>query len=369
MQSFSAQAAAAIRNARLYEETRRYAERLRALEEVNRLVSSSLNVEEVLQNLARAHRPVLRRAVRQRLGVRRGAQRLRRALTFGDPELAAELRDDLARGRGERWAGSCSTASRSCGRRPPPIRASSTWGRSAPAACARMTVYPIAIGDRMLGAFAVHRAGDVADHAGDQARSWARWPPRPPSASRTRGCIPRRAGDSPRRALLEVAEILNSTLESRTLLKRVTLKVAQGVPRGPLLARAVGRRPGDPAHVAVRRRPPDAADVGGVPRRAAGPPADIPANAQVIETRQPLIIDDCETSPLLPRQWVDAFGLRSCMIVPMLRQEGVIGVMTLDYSDRPARFQDWQRIWPRPSPVSSRWRWRTRGCTTRRRSG
>ncbi len=73
------------------------------------------------------------------------------------------------------------------------------------------------------------------------------------------------------------------------------------------------------------------------------PPAAIPANAQVIETRQPLVIDDCATSPLLPREWVEAYGLRSCLIVPMLRQEGVIGVMTLDYTDRPARFQDWQQ--------------------------
>ena len=49
--------AVAIRNARLYEEARAYADRLRALEEVNRLVSSSLNTQEVLDNLARAIAP------------------------------------------------------------------------------------------------------------------------------------------------------------------------------------------------------------------------------------------------------------------------------------------------------------------------
>src|SRR5205823_4705218 len=54
LQGFAAHAATAIENARLYEEATRYAQRLRALEEVNRLVSSSLEPDEVLANLARA---------------------------------------------------------------------------------------------------------------------------------------------------------------------------------------------------------------------------------------------------------------------------------------------------------------------------
>src|SRR4029453_16831173 len=74
-----------------------------------------------------------------------------------------------------------------------------------------------------------------------------------------------------------------------------------------------------------------------------GAPDAIPANAQVIRTRQPLLIEDCATSPLIPPDWVRAFGLRACLIVPMLRQDRVIGVLTLDYSERTGRFQDWQR--------------------------
>ena len=71
-----------------------------------------------------------------------------------------------------------------------------------------------------------------------------------------------------------------------------------------------------------------------------GPLAAIPANAQVLQTRQPLLIEDCATSPLIPAEWIAAFGLRACLIVPMLRQDRVIGVMTLDYCDRPGRLQD-----------------------------
>ena len=54
LESFAAQAAIAIDNAALYRSAEDRAGRLRALDEVNRLVSSSLNVEEVLRNLARA---------------------------------------------------------------------------------------------------------------------------------------------------------------------------------------------------------------------------------------------------------------------------------------------------------------------------
>ncbi|HEU4367914.1 MAG TPA: GAF domain-containing protein [Methylomirabilota bacterium] len=342
LQSFSAQAAAAIRNARLYEDARRYAERLRALEEVNRLVSSSLNVEEVLQNLARAIAQFFDAPFVSIWAHDAGSQRLRRALTFGDPELAAELHDDLAPGEGAvGWVVQH--------REPILWTDASTDPRFVDAAALRsrgmqwMTVYPIAIGDRMLGAVAVHRG--------------AAWP-LTPETTPLMGSLAAQAAialenaqlysETSRRltetrALLEVAGILNSTLESRTLLKRVTLKVAQvcradrctlelwdGDQVVPLMSQfADGRK---------------------IPRlweqflhEPAGPPAAIPANAHVIETRQPLVIDDCATSPLIPRAWVQAFGLRACLMVPLLRQDRVIGVMTLDYCERPARFQDWQR--------------------------
>ena len=342
LQSFSAQAAAAIRNARLYEDARRYAERLRALEEVNRLVSSSLNVEEVLQNLARAIAQFFDAPFVSIWAYDAGSQRLRRALTFGDAEVAVDLHDDLALGEGAvgwvmlhrepiLWTDASTD--------PRFVDASHLQRRGLP----WMTVYPIAIGDRMLGAFAVHRS--------------AAWPVSPETTS-LMGSLAAQAAialenaqlysETSRRltetrALLEVAEILNSTLQLRPLLKRVTLKVAQvcradrctlelwdGDQVIPLMSQfADGRR--------VRRMWEQ------FQRRPAGPPSGIPANAHVIETREPLVIDDCATSPLVPREWVEAFGLRACLIVPLLRQGRVIGAMTLDYCERPARFQDWQK--------------------------
>ena len=343
LQSFSAQAAAAIRNARLYEETRRYADRLRALEEVNRLVSSSLNVEEVLQNLARAIAQFFDAPFVSIWAFDAGAQRLRRALTFGDPELAAELHDDLALGEGAvGWVVQH--------REPIMWTEAATDPRfvDVPSLSARglrwMTVYPIAIGDRMLGAFAVHRA--------------ATWPITPETSS-LMGSLAAQAAIA-----LENARLYSET--SRRLdrdaraarggrdpqLHPGLAHAAQagdaqggaGVPRRPLHARAVGRRSVVPlmSQFADGRRMPrmwqEFRDGPGTP------PAAIPANAQVIETRQPLVIDDCATSPLLPREWVEAYGLRS---VPDRAAAAPGGCHRRDDArllpSRPARFQDWQQ--------------------------
>jgi GAF domain-containing protein/CheY-like chemotaxis protein len=341
LQSFSAQAAAAIRNARLYEDARRYAERLRALEEVNRLVSSSLNVEEVLQNLARAIARFFDAAFVSLWAFDAASQRLRRALTLGDPELAAELKDDLAVGEGAvGWV---------VARREPLL-----WTEIAgdarildPAPLQRralyaMTAYPIAMGDRLLGAFAVHRATvwPVTPETTSLMGSLAAQAAIALENARLYSETTRRLTET--RALLEVAEILSTTLDSRRVLKRVALKVAQvcrvdrctlelwdGDRVVPLMSQfADGRKiPSMWEHFQMVET---------------GPPDAIPANAQVIQTRQPLLIEDCATSTLIPPDWVRAFGLRACLIVPMLRQERVIGVMTLDYSERAGHFQDWQ---------------------------
>ncbi|HUF93672.1 MAG TPA: GAF domain-containing protein, partial [Candidatus Limnocylindria bacterium] len=156
LQSFSEQAAAAIRNARLYEEARAYAERLRALEEVNRLVSSSLNTQEVLENLARAIAQFFDAPFASVWAYEPVSRRLRRALTYGDAGLARDLRDDLALGEdavgwvAEHREPILWTDVRTDARF---IDAAHMLRHGLP----WITAYPITIGDRLLGAFSVHR--------------------------------------------------------------------------------------------------------------------------------------------------------------------------------------------------------------------
>ena len=146
----------------------------------------------------------------------------------------------------------------------------------------------------------------------------------------------RRLGET--RALLEVAEILNATLDPRQLLERVTMKIAQvcrvdrcsvevwdGDRAVPVMAQfADGRRRPDLWEKFTRLQPTGVRDV--------------PAHAQVIETRRPVVIDDTSATTLIPREWIEAYGLRSYMVVPLIRQNQVIGVMNLDHCERAMPF-------------------------------
>jgi len=341
LQSFAAHAATAIENARLYAEARRYAERLRALEEVNRLVSSSLEPDEVLANLARAISQFFDAPYVSLWSLDEATGRLRRALTHGESDVASQLHQELAPGEGAvGWV---------VAHRAPILWTDvATDARIIDAAAllragfASFTAYPIIIGDRVLGAFAVHRA--------------ASWPATPETES-LMGSLAAQAAvalenarlysETTRRltqtrALLEVAEILNSTLDARRLLKELAVKVAQvcGVDRC-----SIERWEGD--HVvplmsqfADGRKMPAMWDrFLGVSSR---PLREVPVNARAIETRRPVIVEDASDASVTPPEWVAAFGLKAYMTVPMVRQDEVIGVVTLDYCERARPFAPWQ---------------------------
>jgi GAF domain-containing protein/ActR/RegA family two-component response regulator len=341
LQAFADQASLALDNARLYGEARTYAERLRALEQVNRLVSSSLNVEEVLANLARAIAQFFEAPYVSVWRIEAGTGRLRRALTHGDSALAAELHEDLALGEGSigwvvqhrapiLWTDTRGDAR--CVDTPALQRRGLFW----------LTAYPIAIGDRILGAFAAHRAAPwtVTPETESLMGSLAAQAAVALENARMYSETTDRLAET--RALLEVAEILNSTLDSTRLLERVAIKIArvcavdrcsielwQGDRVVPLVSQfADGRAmPGADRHVA------------GLDATAL---RDIPVNARAIETRRPVIVDDAGTTSLVPREWVERFGLKAFMTVPLVSQEQVIGVVTLDYCERRAPFEPWQ---------------------------
>src|SRR5438552_4093465 len=145
------------------------------------------------------------------------------------------------------------------------------------------------------------------------------------------------------RALLEVAEILNSTLEPRHMLKQVTQRIAQvcrvdrcSIERWegdhviPLMSQfADGRREPELWHAFQTM-------VDDLPR-------EVPIHAQAMETRRPVIVADASDTELIPRAEIEAFRSKSYMVVPLIRQEEVIGVMALDYTDRVTPFEPWQQ--------------------------
>src|SRR5439155_1632882 len=143
-------------------------------------------------------------------------------------------------------------------------------------------------------------------------------------------------------ALLEVVEILNSTLDAKQLLRRVAIKIArvcrvdrcsvaqwEGGEVTPLMAQ----------YADGRKTPVQWAAFQGMASRLLH---EIPATARALDTRRPVVVNDARESDLVPREWVETFALGSYLVVPLIRRDQVTGIMTLDYCERPTRFEPWQ---------------------------
>ncbi|MFQ5828022.1 MAG: GAF domain-containing protein [Candidatus Methylomirabilia bacterium] len=143
-------------------------------------------------------------------------------------------------------------------------------------------------------------------------------------------------------ALLEVAEILSSTQDSKELLKRLAIKTAQvcrvdrctielweGERAIPLMSQfADGRKA-----LALWEK-----------FRAIRPytPQEIPAHAIAIQTKKPVLIPDTSGTDLIPKEWIGTYGMRAYLVVPVMRHDRVVGVMNLDYCDRNGSFDQRQ---------------------------
>jgi GAF domain-containing protein/CheY-like chemotaxis protein len=201
---------------------------------------------------------------------------------------------------------------------------------------------PLILGDRVLGALGIalrkahsfsdedlsllHSLGNHAAIAIENARLYAE----------TSGHL------AETRALLEVTETLNATLDPTRVLKQVAIKIAEvcrvdrcSIERWdgdrviPLMSQFADGRKDERMWTAFMTLP-------------GYPPRDVPAHAQAIETRRPVIVPDATVSDLIPREWTDAFEHKSYMAVPLIRQDTVIGVMSLDYMTRVTPFERWQ---------------------------
>ncbi len=144
------------------------------------------------------------------------------------------------------------------------------------------------------------------------------------------------------RVLLEVAEILNSTLEPQKLLKQATIRIAQvcGVDRCTIERWEGNRMVPVMSQFADGRRVPAMWEAFNtlVPYV----PLEVPAHTRALATRRPVVIDDAETSDLIPARWLRTYEIKSYMAVPLLRGDELIGFMNLDCCDRRITFAPWQ---------------------------
>jgi GAF domain-containing protein/CheY-like chemotaxis protein len=340
MSALAGQAAIAIENARLYGAATARGRRLAALARLTETLTATLSLEDVLGRVVRSAVELFGSSVARLWLVDDDGQSLTLRAHAGT--LTASLgvtRLEPGEGLMGRIVASRSPLVIADLRGDPRVRSA---GRIRAEGLVSFAGVPLILGDRVLGALAIalreaHRFSEeelsllhsLANHAAiaiENARLY----------SETAGHL------AETRALLEIAGILNSTLDPTRVLKQVAIKIAQvcrvdrctierwdGDRVIPLMSQFADGRKDEGMWTAFMTLP-------------SYPPRQVPAHAQAIETRRPVVIPDTAATDLIPREWTDTFRHKSYMVVPLIRQDTVIGVMNLDHIERVTPFERWQ---------------------------
>ncbi|MGH7308456.1 MAG: GAF domain-containing protein, partial [Candidatus Rokuibacteriota bacterium] len=342
LESLATQAAIAIDNARLHEMLEARSKRLHTLATVNRIVSSSLDTGEVLRTIARAAAELMRGPI-VAFWIADESARTLRIGAFSDENAGADFPlTTLAFGEGAAgWI--------AVHRRPlavvdvgaDPRILAQAW--TAQHGITSFFGVPLLLQDSLLGVLTLLGPGPFQFTPDEESllESFAAQAAIALEHARLYSDTTRRLDET--RALLEVVEILNSTLDPRQLLKRVAIKIAQAcqVDRCTI-EHGEGQRL-VPLTSQFADGHADRAMWEAFLRRAPYAPADVPARARAMETRGPVIVEDASSrAEQLPLEWVETFRQKSCLLVPLIHQNQVIGLLTLDYCERVTPFQSSQ---------------------------
>jgi signal transduction histidine kinase len=144
----------------------------------------------------------------------------------------------------------------------------------------------------------------------------------------------RRLGETA--ALLKIAEIVNSQLELKPVLKEVARRTAGllAFDRCSIFLWRDGRAHPVMSQYADGRSDP--ALWSAFAQLGQYRIEEIPALALAVRRAAPVVIEDAQSSPLVSRWWAETFMLRSVLVVPLIRQDRVIGVLHLDKADTAA---------------------------------
>jgi GAF domain-containing protein/CheY-like chemotaxis protein len=338
LESLATQAAIAIENARLHEVLELRAKRLRTLATVNRFVSSSLDTGEVLRTIARAAAELMGGTL-VAFWIADESTRTLWIGAFSDERIGADF-PIASQAFGEGAAGWIAAH-----RRPldvPDVRSDARFLAKEWAARHGIVSFfgvPLLLQDSLLGVLALNGSAPFHFTPDEESllESFAAQAAIALQHARLYGDTTRRLDET--RSLLEVAELLNSTLDHRRLLKRVAIKIAQvcRVDRCSI-ERWDGRRlvPWT-AQFADGHREPALWEA--FVRLGPYAPGDAPARSRAMESRRPVVVEDVGQGDQLPREYIETFRQKSCLIVPLIHQDQVTGLLTLDYVERVTPFQ------------------------------
>jgi GAF domain-containing protein/CheY-like chemotaxis protein len=340
-EAFAGQAAIALEHSRLFNEAARQAERLRSLARVNQLISSSLDTDEVLAGIAGAAAALMDVPV-VAVWVADAETETLKVRAFSDAAVGESfpVRTVAFGHGGTGWVAQHRQALSIPDMTGDPRMIGEAWWRER-----ALTSYlgmPILLQDQLLGVVVL--CGRVPFKLNTDERDLLEsFVAQAAVAIRNAGLYAQTAQRLEQtRALLEVAEILNSSLDPKQMLKRACVKIAQvcRVDRCsvegwsdervvPLMSQySDGRR----EDVLWARFTGQASYV----------PSEVPAYAQLLSTLRPVVIPDVDQTDLVPREWAESFGFKACMLVPLIRQRRVMGVIQLDYTERLAPWEAWQ---------------------------
>ncbi|HJR04151.1 MAG TPA: GAF domain-containing protein, partial [Methylomirabilota bacterium] len=340
LSAFANQIAVALENARLYKALDVRAARLRSLTRLAHIVSSSLDMDDVLRAIAEAAAELIAVPLAS-IWVANEATRTLEFRAASDPMADDVPSRTVAYGEGGvGWV--------ALERRPlevadvaqDPRLQSREW--AAAHGISSLLAVPIVLHGTLLGVLSLNGRQPIRLGPDDEQllESFVAQAGVAIRNARLYGETRGRLEESS--ALLAVAEILNSTLDAKRLLREVTRKIAQvcRVDRCSIQRWVDGRPVPLMSQYADGHQEPEIWEQ--FRRMTAGMSTRPLLHARTVETRRPVIVPDAASSDLIPAEWVGLFRLKSTMTVPLTRQDEVIGVMSLDYTERAATYEPWQ---------------------------
>ena len=323
------QAAVAIRNARLYRETSAYAERLRALDEVNRLVSSSLNPDEVLRNIVAAAARFFDAPWVSMWVVDEARHRVVRSFVIGDGGRAAALPTEFAMGEGavgwvaqQRqpifWTGA-----------PDPRLPAGIADRLRDFGMGFRLVYPIAIGDRVLGVLTANRATEVTMTPETEAllRSLASQAGLALDHARLFSETARRLRET--QTLLAVTEALAQPASSDETMRRVARELGRATTADMVGAYFLNQKKDALVALAGYHVPPELVELF---RRRSMRPATFPFVAEALASGRTAWSADALCDPRFDPAWIEGLPPHAVLFVPTLAQGQPMGGLFLTWS-------------------------------------
>jgi signal transduction histidine kinase/CheY-like chemotaxis protein len=136
-------------------------------------------------------------------------------------------------------------------------------------------------------------------------------------------------------ALLDVARATSSTLQLKQVLKIVAQRTAQALGASRCSINFLREGSLVPAMSQFADGHSDPALWARFKAMGSFRLEQLPANAEAIRTKRPIVIEDALGSALVAPSWRDAWGVRAALVVPMIRQDEVVGTLNLDHTDGP----------------------------------